>query len=222
MPAWSTRNAVEAIEATLRTTEPEKFTAPVSKGGCVSVILLLLLPAAVLVLLGRGKNIMYCDDPATLRVHRLLAAGILAFLSVLAVQFQACASPGFLGRYFKPESQLKSVEVYHVNSSTLVRAALNFSTLMSTERSDDYVRFNRPGSAVRDLYEALNGTVILDGTCGSFDMRWAVVMTYRDQTREAVGFGPFYQCVEVLSTGERLAVSPALFEYVLRTFPFMR
>ncbi len=46
------KNAVDAIEQTLRATEPEKFTAPVSKDGCISVMLLLSLPAAVLALVG--------------------------------------------------------------------------------------------------------------------------------------------------------------------------
>ena len=45
------KNAVEAIEQTLRATEPEKFTAPVSKGGCISIVIVLLLPAAVLALI---------------------------------------------------------------------------------------------------------------------------------------------------------------------------
>lgn len=45
------KNAVESIEATLRATEPEKFTAPVSKGGCISVVIVLLLPSAVLALI---------------------------------------------------------------------------------------------------------------------------------------------------------------------------
>ena len=178
------KNAVEAIEATLRATEPEKFTAPVAKGGCVSVL-------------------------------------VLAFLAVLMVQFHANATPEVIGDYFKAQSQLKYVEVFHMDTMTETRADVDFRTLISAEHADNYVRFNRPDT-MRDLYEALNGTVILDRTCDRFDMRWAIVLTYTDQTKEAVGFGRFYQCVKILSTGDRLAVSPGLFEYVLRTFPFMR
>ena len=168
----------------LSDTEPEKFSAPVAKGGCVSVL-------------------------------------VLAFLAVLMVRSHVSAAPEVIGDYFKPQSQLKYVEVYHMDTRTEVRAAVDFRTLISAEQADNYVRFNRPDT-MRDLYEALNGTVILDRTCDRFDMRWAIVLTYSDQTKEAVGFGRFYRCVKILSTGDQLAVSPGLFEYVLRTFPFMR
>jgi hypothetical protein len=40
--------AVEAIEADLRATSPEKFTIPASKAGCLPMLLLFLVPAALL------------------------------------------------------------------------------------------------------------------------------------------------------------------------------
>jgi hypothetical protein len=42
------KDTVELIERTLRETEPEKFTVPPSKGGCLAIVIVLLLPAAVL------------------------------------------------------------------------------------------------------------------------------------------------------------------------------
>jgi hypothetical protein len=42
------KEAVELIERTLRETEPEKFTVPPSKGGCLAIVIVLLVPAAVL------------------------------------------------------------------------------------------------------------------------------------------------------------------------------
>ena len=42
--------AVEAIEADLRATAPEQFTAPAAKAGCLPLLLLLLIPAAVIIL----------------------------------------------------------------------------------------------------------------------------------------------------------------------------
>jgi ribosomal L7/L12-like protein len=42
------KDAVELIERTLRETEPEKFTAPASKGGCLAIVIVLFVPAAVL------------------------------------------------------------------------------------------------------------------------------------------------------------------------------
>ncbi|MEA2688200.1 MAG: large subunit ribosomal protein [Candidatus Eremiobacteraeota bacterium] len=43
------KDTVELIERTLRETEPEKFTAPQAKG-CLAIVIVLLVPAAVLVL----------------------------------------------------------------------------------------------------------------------------------------------------------------------------
>lgn len=48
------KDAVEAIEADLRATSPEKFTTPAAKAGCLPLLLLLLVPAAVITLIVVG------------------------------------------------------------------------------------------------------------------------------------------------------------------------
>ena len=40
--------AVEAIEADLRASGPEQFTAPATKTGCLALLLLLLIPTTVI------------------------------------------------------------------------------------------------------------------------------------------------------------------------------
>jgi hypothetical protein len=146
---------------------------------------------------------------------------LLVFLlaAVLALQGQAAPVRHRLSEHFNPKWNLRYFEVYHLNSMTMTRVDLSVQGLISAHQN--YIKLEASNSAVEDFYRALDDTTVEKRACNSADNRWAIVLTYTDKTQEAVGFGRFYDCVELL-TGDRIPVSRPLWEYVHHTFPFLR
>jgi hypothetical protein len=123
----------------------------------------------------------------------------------------------------QPQSRVRTVEVFHLDSSVETRAALRFDDLMKPGGSwTSYVRLGENDGSIGELYTSLERSVIWETPCSRPDLRWAVVLTFRDRTQQAFGFGMVLTCVEIMSTGESVQVSPGLYQYVIRTFPFMR
>jgi hypothetical protein len=145
---------------------------------------------------------------------------VFSLTAVLTLQGQAAPSRHRLSEYFKPRAQLSYLEVYHAESNSISRIGSSVENLIANHT--DYVKLDAHGgsSAIPELYRALDDTTLGPANCSSADVRWAIVFNYTDKTREAVGFGRLYDCVELL-TWDRFAASRPLWDYVHATFPFM-
>jgi hypothetical protein len=162
----------------------------------------------------------------TVRLYRAVqAATILSLTGVLAIQSPVSSAQHNAAEFFHTREQLAYFEVYHIpHQGVLYRTAISLETLLA-KKNADYVRIDSGnGEAVADLYQALTNTVTdSNAECSSdyVDARWAIVLNYNDQTREAIGFGPAYSCVRILSRKAPLVASDALLQYVMRNFLFM-
>lgn len=160
------------------------------------------------------------------RIYRATqAATVLSVVGVLAIQGSVSAAQHNAAELFRSREQLAYFEVYHIpHQGALYRTAISLETLLA-KKNADYVRIDSGnGEAVDDLYQALTNTVTdLNAECSSdyVDARWAIVLNYNDQTRQAIGFGPAYSCVRFLSRKAPVVASDALLRYVMRNFPFM-
>jgi hypothetical protein len=161
------------------------------------------------------------DLPAKL-VRAFVAASLGAMLAV-PTGSSAAEKIRTLADLAQPQSRVRTLEVFHLDSFVETRAALRFDDLMQPGRSySSYVRLGENDRSIGELYTSLEHSVIWETPCSKPDLRWAVVLTFRDGTRQAFGFGTLLTCVEIMSTGESVEVSPGLYQYVIRTFPFMR
>jgi hypothetical protein len=159
------------------------------------------------------------------RAIQLITSAILALLGIVAGQGPTMGAQHTLAEYFRPRQQLAFFEVYHIpDPISLYRSSVSLGQLLQMTPVNEYVRVDADSKAVADLYRALNDAVVDSGAeCPDrVDARWAIVLTYRDQTTEAVGFGPVGKCVQLLSRQDLVDISPALLKYVERDFPFMR
>jgi hypothetical protein len=138
---------------------------------------------------------------------------------------EAFGSQRRLSEFVKPQQQLASFEVYHIrhrNVTYLTRITLE--ALVSRMSVQDYVRISAENTYASDsLYSAMEETLTNpDTSCpASPDVRWAIVLNYRNKTKDALGFGTLDNCVQVSSLSKPLATSSALLKFVQRMFPFM-
>jgi hypothetical protein len=151
----------------------------------------------------------------------IMFAGTASFTPP-ALPKAAYAAPqrDYLSDYFKPESNVKYIEVFHIDSGTMTLIPWRFSDLMSVDRADSYVRLSLV-SDIAGAFDSLRSTYLTKTDCTEPDLRWVLAVTYTDNSKQAVGFGQFYSCISLLS-GERFAATPPLLTYLSRTFPFMR
>lgn len=155
----------------------------------------------------------------------LLAAAMLSLDAAAAAKNLAPPSQHNAAGFFRTREQLTYFEVYHTDSRGLYRTLVSLESLLAA-KPDDYVRIDSGNSeAVGDLYHALADTVTDQASAckgDNVDVRWAIVLNYRDQTRDAIGIGQPYSCVKVLSRETPVVVaSDTLLKYVKRNFPFM-
>jgi hypothetical protein len=168
------------------------------------------------------------EMPVAARVWRtiqLISVAILALFGVVAEQSPTMSAQRTLAEYFKPRQQLAFVEVYHIpDPISLYRSSVSLGQLLQMTPVHEYVRVDADSDAVADLYRALSEAVIDPrAECPDrIDARWAIVLNYRDNTTEAVGFGPVGKCVQLLSQRDPVGISPALLNFVEHDFPFMR
>lgn len=155
--------------------------------------------------------------------RRPLAAAVLSLAGVLGAQSPVSAAQHNVAELVRTREQLLYFEVYHTDSRGVRRTAVTITSLLGGET--DYVRVDNGNSeAVADLYQALMNTVIdPSSACRNsyVDVRWVIVMNYRDQTRDAIGIGQPYSCVQILSREAPAVASNGLLKYVQRNFPFM-
>ena len=129
---------------------------------------------------------------------------------------------------FKAKEQVAYFEVYHIaHESTSYRTAIPLSSVISPS-SQDYVRVSeRNWRAVNALYEAFSKTGVdrtqdCPGRPQIFDVRWAIVVTYKDGSRDAVGFNDLSDCIQSSRSAKAWPSGRGLFVYAIQNFPFMR
>ena len=157
-------------------------------------------------------------------VYRRFLAAMLSLACVLAVQSPVSPAQHNVAELVRSREQLLSFEVYHTATDALYRTAVSIESLLASKTAD-YVRIDSGNSeAVADLYRALANTATdPKSACRSdhIDVRWVIVMNYRDQTKDAIGIGQPYSCVQILSREAPVVASDGLLKYVQRNFPFM-
>lgn len=131
-----------------------------------------------------------------------------------------------LSELLQPAEAVDHIELYHIeHRGTLYRRRITLDVLLGMTPVTDYARIDRDNSEViDDLYRAIRGTSIsLDHPCpqSEIDVRWALVLTYRDSKRDAVGIGFVNPCLQLGSRPDAvLASREQLMTFIRRTFPF--
>lgn len=155
--------------------------------------------------------------------------GLAVVLAVLTMPIAAAATTSHASDSFRPKGAVAYFEVYHIaHVDVEYRSPTALKELISRGTSvQDYVRISaRNFRAVDGLYAALAITTVSKTQgCeyqGALDVRWGIVVTYADRTREAIGFDDTFDCVQVLSAPKSWRSSRGLLRYVERTFPFMK
>ncbi len=125
-----------------------------------------------------------------------------------------------------PEGSSTPSRIYHIPDDALYRARISLDALISSIPAQDYARIKADNSyAVGSLYSALSDTILDPNTpceANQVDVRWAIVLNYKDHTKEALGFNRVAKCVQFLSHPTASTATPGLVRYVDRTFGFMR
>lgn len=131
---------------------------------------------------------------------------------------------------FKAKDQVAFFEVYHIaHESTSYRTVVPLSEVISPS-SQDYVRISeRNWRAVDALYHAFSITPFeRTSECPThpkpfrLDVRWAIVVTYKDGSHDALGFNDLFDCIQSSGSPKAWRSGRGLFTYVVQTFPFMR
>jgi hypothetical protein len=130
-----------------------------------------------------------------------------------------------LSEYFQPARAVRQIELYHIeHRGTLYRAGITLNRLLEM-RVQDYARISDDNAEVLDeLYKAFDATSVFpERACGDspLDVRWALVLTYTDGARDAVGISLTWPCIQLLSrTAPLTASNEQLLNFIQRTFPF--
>jgi len=131
---------------------------------------------------------------------------------------------------FKAKDSVAFFEVYHIaHESTSYRAAVPMSDVMSPN-SQDYVRVRAENwRALNALYDVFTYTPIdrrknceLRSVPFRYDVRWAIVVTYKDGSHDAVGFNELFDCIQSSTSPKAMRSGRGLYTYVVQNFPFMR
>lgn len=89
----------------------------------------------------------------------------------------------------------------------------------------DYARIDRDNSdVIDDLYRAIHDTSVSpERPCEqlNIDVRWALVLTYRDGNKDALGIGFVNPCLQLSSRPDAVPGSrKELMSFIQRMFPF--
>jgi hypothetical protein len=151
---------------------------------------------------------------------------VLAMLvPALGLQGAAPGSQRKVSDLLRQRQYLESFEVYHISDGAMYRARISLEALISSMPARDYAKISADNSfAIDSLYWGLNDTIVFDGPCegNDVDVRWAIVLNYRDHTKEALGFNRISNCLQLLSRKAPIATTSGLVAFVDRTFGFMR
>jgi hypothetical protein len=133
-----------------------------------------------------------------------------------------------LDQLFKPKEQVAYFEIYHIaHESTSYRTAIPLSEVIRPS-SQDYVRVSeRNWRALDALYDAFSKTGIdrdleCPGRPEVLDVRWAIVVTYKDGSHDAVGFNDLRDCVQSSRSAKPWPSGRGLYVYAIQNFPFMK
>jgi hypothetical protein len=173
------------------------------------------------------RNIMLSVQIAAFARSSLLRSAVM--LAILTPIPATAAATTHASESFGPKGTVAYFEVYHIaHVDVEYRSDITLQDLTSQRTSaQDYVRISAENfRAVDALYAALAITTVnKKEACeyqGPLDVRWAIVITYLNHTKEAIGFGATLNCVQVLSAPTSWRSSRGLLHYVERTFPFMK
>lgn len=77
------------------------------------------------------------------------------------------------------------------------------------------------------LYDAFSKTPIdrtrqCPGNPKNLDVRWAIVVHYKDGSQDAVGFNDITDCIQSSRSENAWPSGRTLFVYAIQNFPFMR
>ena len=163
-------------------------------------------------------------------LKRALPTLFVAFVLALQPLRSGAQELSDVSALFKAKDRVAFFEVYHIaHESASYRAAVPLSDVISPS-SQDYVRISeRNWRAVDALYRAFSITPIdrtaecpLHSQPFRFDVRWAIVVTYTDGSRDAVGFNDLVDCIQSSTSPKALRSGRGLFTYVVQTVPFMK
>ncbi len=159
-----------------------------------------------------------------LAIGRSLAALVVLLIPASIFVGAAPATQRKAANFFKPQEQLESFEVYHVDAIYNTRISLD--ALVSSMPPRDYVRVrNENRFAVDALYSGLNDTIVdLNTPCETegVDVRFAIVFNYKDRTKDVLGFNRVAHCLQVSSRRDPIVSTDGMVRFVDRTFGFMR
>lgn len=162
-----------------------------------------------------------------LTIARSLIASLVLLVPAVILAGATPAPQWRAADFFKPREQLESFEVYHLSDHMEYYSDITLEALISSKPAPrDYARIGSENRyAVDALYQGLNDTVaFLNTPCETrrLDVRWAIVLNYKDHTKDALGFNRRARCLQVLSRQAPTATTDGMLEFVDRTFGFMR
>ena len=154
-----------------------------------------------------------------------LVVGHLATMAVAGAQTPSPAEPHKLAEFFRGKASVRTVELYHIEHRGVlygIRITLDYLLTMPVR---DYARIEADNAELLDdLYSALGDTSVApERSCrqSPLDVRWAIVLTYKDGKKDAVAIGADRPCVQLSSRDAALPASRArLLGFIQRTFPF--
>jgi hypothetical protein len=168
------------------------------------------------------------DMPVKVRRASLL---LLRICAVVAIAFlrpsTSLADDQALVRNDGSHGRLDSFDIYHVSDVALYRVAWNLPRLIDPPHDGkDIVHVEGHEAAARELLTVLAQTrTAHDPECERFrlgiDVRWGVVLNFRDTTRTAFGFNMRQNCLVTESSRVPTGIAGPLLAYMRKTYAFL-
>ena len=126
----------------------------------------------------------------------------------------------------KANNAIRSFDVYHVSDIASFRTQWTLYRLISSKDGvEDFVHISGSRAAATELQTALAATSVQrSAPCRDLhqlDVRWAIVLSFWDGTRSVIGFNLRYQCVELQTEANPVAIHGAFVPFIERNFRFM-
>jgi hypothetical protein len=168
-------------------------------------------------------------QPMIAIVTILIAAAYAAVVDVTPspnVQPRPAEPQHRLSELVQPAQAVDHIELYHIeHRGTLYLRRITLDVLLSMSPVTDYARIDKDNSdVIDDLYRTIDVTSVSpDRACpqSNIDVRWALVLTYRDGKKDALGIGFVNPCLQLSSRPSAVPASrEPLMSFIQRTFPF--
>ena len=131
-----------------------------------------------------------------------------------------------LSEFVQPAKAIDHIELYHIeHRGVLYRRRMTLGVLLGMSPVTDYARIDRDNfDVIDDLYRAIHDTSVSpERPCeqSNIDVRWALVLTYRDGNKDALGIGFVNPCLQLSSRPDALPGSrKELMSFIQQMFPF--